>query len=157
RLRGGALPRRRPRLPLRRPVRVPRGVGPGRVGSGAGLVRPPPGLTTLRGRSPRIGCAARDAAHCAWRGFRGDTSPREAALVAPGGADLAARGRGAGPVDEVRWALRWQGWADWSLSLPTLILAAAAVILDVATAWARVTPGSLGRIEVSAALPLALL
>jgi hypothetical protein len=51
--------------------------------------------------------------------------------------------------------LRWQGWADWSLSVPVLVLAAA-VVLDVATAWADVTLGALGRIAVSPALPLAL-
>jgi membrane protease YdiL (CAAX protease family) len=66
-------------------------------------------------------------------------------------------------VDEVtrateggRWALRWRGWADWSLSRPTIVLAAVAVALDVTTAWTDVSLGALGRIPISPALPLAL-
>lgn len=72
------------------------------------------------------------------------------------GLELSHRASDAGPVNDVRWALRWQGWADWSLTVPALVLAAAAVILDVATAWTDLSLGSLGRIAVSPALPLAL-
>ncbi len=72
------------------------------------------------------------------------------------GLELSHRASDAGPVNEVRWALRWQGWADWSLTVPALVLAAAAVIVDVATAWTDLSLGSLGRIAVSPALPLAL-
>ena len=81
---------------------------------------------------------------------------REAALVGHRGTELLPRATDAGPVNDVRWALRWQGWADWSLTVPALLLAAVAVILDVATAWTDVSLGSLGRIAVSPALPLAL-
>jgi len=76
--------------------------------------------------------------------------------VAHRGLELSHRASDAGPVNDVRWALRWQGWADWSLTVPALVLAAAAVILDVATAWTDLSLGSLGRIAVSPALPLAL-
>ena len=72
------------------------------------------------------------------------------------GSGLSLRASDGGPVNDVRWALRWQGWADWSLTVPALLLATAAVILDVATAWTDVSLGSLGRIAVSPALPLAL-
>ncbi len=72
------------------------------------------------------------------------------APVAPG-SDAAAVTEGA------RWVTRWEGWADWPLSLPMLLLAALAVALDVATAWTGTDLGSLGRIAVSPALPLALL
>jgi len=76
--------------------------------------------------------------------------------VAHRGLELSHRASDAGPVNEVWWALRWQGWADWSLTVPALVLAAAAVIVDVATAWTDLSLGSLGRIAVSPALPLAL-
>jgi hypothetical protein len=66
--------------------------------------------------------------------------------------DEIARATGGG-----RWTLRWRGWADWSLNRTTIVLAAAAVALDVATAWTGVSLGALGRIPISPALPLALL
>ncbi len=56
-----------------------------------------------------------------------------------------------------RTELRWQGWADWPLSGPLLLLAGAAVVLDVATAWTGTSLGSLGRIAISPGLPPALL
>lgn len=78
---------------------------------------------------------------------------------------LGAPGRHAAPAaDEVdavtgdaRWSRRWTGWADWPLSVPTLALAALAVVVDVATAWAGVDLGSLGRVALSPALPLMVL
>ncbi|HSO96037.1 MAG TPA: CPBP family intramembrane glutamic endopeptidase [Acidimicrobiia bacterium] len=57
---------------------------------------------------------------------------------------------------EARWALRWRGWADWSLTRTTIGLAALAVVVDVATAWAGVSLGALGRVAISPALPVAL-
>jgi len=67
-------------------------------------------------------------------------------------------------VDEVvaatrdaAWTLRWRGWADWPLSPRIVTVAAAAVALDVASAWAGLTLGSLGGIPISPALPLAAL
>lgn len=81
-----------------------------------------------------------------------DTVPRAAV------ADTAARV----PVDDVaratadaRWILRWRGWADWTLRPWVLVLAAVTVALDVVTAWTGVSLGSLGRVPVSPALPLA--
>ena len=71
--------------------------------------------------------------------------------------DVAAPGPGvATATTGARWVTRWQGWADWPLSLPTLVLAAVAVVLDVTTAWTGTAFGSLGRIAVSPALPLAV-
>jgi membrane protease YdiL (CAAX protease family) len=70
----------------------------------------------------------------------------------------------AGAVDEIarataggRWTPRWQGWADWSLRRTTIGLAAATVVVDVATAWAGVSLGALGRVPISPALPLGVL
>jgi hypothetical protein len=53
--------------------------------------------------------------------------------------------------------LRWQGWADWPLSGPLLLLAGVAVVLDVITAWTGTSLGALGRIAISPGLPPALL
>jgi hypothetical protein len=58
---------------------------------------------------------------------------------------------------DAHWTLRWRGWADWPLSPLTVAVAALAVTLDVVTAWAGVSLGSLGGIPVSPALPLAAL
>jgi membrane protease YdiL (CAAX protease family) len=55
------------------------------------------------------------------------------------------------------WARRWYGWADWHLSPGIVVLAALAVVLDIATAWVDLTLGHLGRIPVSPALPVAVL
>ena len=76
-----------------------------------------------------------------------------AAVVAP----VAPRSDAAAVTEDARWVTRWEGWADWPLSLPMLLLAAVAVALDVTTAWTGTDLGSLGRIAVSPALPLALL
>lgn len=70
--------------------------------------------------------------------------------VVPATDEVARATRGA------RWTLRWRGWADWSLTRTTVALAALAVGIDVATAWAGVSLGALGRIPISPALPLAL-
>ena len=75
-------------------------------------------------------------------------------LVVP----VAARQSDAEAATEgARWVTRWRGWADWPLSVPLLSLAAAAVALDVTTAWTGTGLGSLGRVGTSPALPLALL
>jgi hypothetical protein len=79
----------------------------------------------------------------------GGTKVVEVAPVA--GVDEIARATAGG-----RWALRWRGWADWSLTPATIVLAATAVGLDVTTAWTGVSLGALGRIPISPALPLAL-
>jgi hypothetical protein len=67
-------------------------------------------------------------------------------------------------VDEVaratagsRWALRWRGWAGWSLSRWVLAVAGSAVALDVTTAWTGTSFGTLGSVPLSPALPLAVL
>ena len=80
------------------------------------------------------------------------------------GGSQVVEARPAAGLDEIaratggaRWTLRWQGWADWSLSPTTIVVAAAAVALDVATAWTGVSLGALGRIPISPALPLAVL
>lgn len=71
---------------------------------------------------------------------------------------------GAGPLDDVelatlgaRWVRRWDGWAHWELTFGMLVLAAAAVAVDVATAWAGWNLGYIGRFPVSLALPGAVL
>jgi membrane protease YdiL (CAAX protease family) len=80
------------------------------------------------------------------------TGGPEVIEVVPGAAaDEIARATAGG-----RWALRWRGWADWPLSRATIVLAAVAVALDVTTAWTGVSLGTLGRIPISPALPLAL-
>ena len=55
------------------------------------------------------------------------------------------------------WTLRWNGWAPWSLDPMLLVLAAYAVVVDVVSAWTDVSLGTLGRVPVSPALPLAVL
>ena len=77
--------------------------------------------------------------------------PQVVEVATGAGVDVVARATAGG-----RWALRWRGWADWSLSRGTIVLAAVAVALDVTTAWTGVTLGALGRIPISPALPLAL-
>ena len=77
--------------------------------------------------------------------------PKVVEAVPVAGVDEIARATAGG-----RWTLRWRGWADWSLSRATIVLAAAAVALDVTTAWTGVSLGALGRIPISPALPLAL-
>jgi hypothetical protein len=55
------------------------------------------------------------------------------------------------------WTWQWRGWAPWRLDGVVLVLAASAVVLDVASAWLDVSLGTIGRIPVSPALPFALL
>lgn len=78
---------------------------------------------------------------------------RERPSAAPTGRDddLALATRGA------RWVRRWDGWAHWELTGGMLVLAAAAVTVDVATAWAGWSLGYVGRFPVSLAIPLAIL
>ncbi|HEU5301103.1 MAG TPA: CPBP family intramembrane glutamic endopeptidase [Acidimicrobiia bacterium] len=82
---------------------------------------------------------------------------RERPSAAPTGAptgrddDVALATRGA------RWVRRWDGWAHWELTNGMLVLAAAAVTVDVATAWAGWSLGYVGRFPVSLAIPLAVL
>ncbi len=68
------------------------------------------------------------------------------------------------PLDDValatrgaRWVRRWDGWAHWELTFGMLVLAAAVVAVDVATAWAGWNLGYVGRFPVSVALPGAAL
>jgi len=51
----------------------------------------------------------------------------------------------------------WERWTRWPFTPAILAVAALAVIVDVVTAWAGVSFGSLGRVPVSPALPLGLL
>lgn len=60
-------------------------------------------------------------------------------------------------TEAASWARRWRGWAEWHLTAGIVALAAVAVVLDVASTWADITLGHLGRIPISPALPLALL
>ena len=56
-----------------------------------------------------------------------------------------------------RWSWRWRSWTRWPLSLPIVGLALVTVVVDVGTAWANISLGSLGRVPVSPALPLGIL
>jgi membrane protease YdiL (CAAX protease family) len=49
---------------------------------------------------------------------------------------------------------RWCRWTRWPLTSAILAIAAVTVVVDVATAWADVSLGSLGAVPVSPALPL---
>jgi membrane protease YdiL (CAAX protease family) len=63
------------------------------------------------------------------------------------------------PATDARAGMVWR-WARWTripLTPAVLALAAATVIIDVGTAWANVSFGSLGRVQVSPALPLGIL
>ncbi|HEY8215881.1 MAG TPA: CPBP family intramembrane glutamic endopeptidase [Acidimicrobiia bacterium] len=55
------------------------------------------------------------------------------------------------------WTWQWRGWAPWRLDTAALALASAAVLVDVASAWVDTSLGTLGRIPVSPALPIAVL
>jgi hypothetical protein len=56
-----------------------------------------------------------------------------------------------------RWHWRWRSWTRWPLSLPIVALAFVTVVVDIATAWADVSLGTLGRVPVTPALPLGIL
>ena len=56
-----------------------------------------------------------------------------------------------------RWNWRWRSWTRWPLSLPIVALAFVTVVVDVGTAWADVSLGTLGRVPVTPALPLGIL
>jgi hypothetical protein len=56
-----------------------------------------------------------------------------------------------------RWSWRWRSWTRWPLSLPIVGLALLTVVIDVGTAWANISMGSLGRVPISPALPLGIL
>ncbi|HEX5587560.1 MAG TPA: CPBP family intramembrane glutamic endopeptidase [Acidimicrobiia bacterium] len=51
---------------------------------------------------------------------------------------------------------RWDRWTRWPLTLVILGLAALTVVVDVGTAWADISLGTLGEVPVSPALPLGL-
>jgi hypothetical protein len=51
----------------------------------------------------------------------------------------------------------WRRWTRWPLTPTIVLVAALAIGLDVVTAWQHVTMGSLGRVEMSPALPLGIL
>jgi len=50
----------------------------------------------------------------------------------------------------------WRHWTRWPLTPTIVVVAALAIGLDVVTAWRHVTMGSLGRVEMSPALPLGI-
>jgi membrane protease YdiL (CAAX protease family) len=51
---------------------------------------------------------------------------------------------------------RWCRWTRWPIGRAVVALAAVTVLVDVGTAWADVSLGSLGAVPVSPALPLGL-
>lgn len=51
---------------------------------------------------------------------------------------------------------RWCRWTRWPLTPVILAVAGVTVVVDVATAWADVSLGDLGRVPVSPALPLGI-
>lgn len=51
---------------------------------------------------------------------------------------------------------RWCRWTRWPVTGAIVALAAVTVIVDVGTAWANVSFGSLGAVQISPALPLGL-
>src|SRR3954470_7749489 len=55
----------------------------------------------------------------------------------------------------VEW--RWLRWTRLPLTPTMLVVAAVTVAIDVGTAWADISLGSLGRVSVSPALPLGVL
>jgi hypothetical protein len=61
------------------------------------------------------------------------------------------------PVKASGWAWRWVGWASWPISPAVLWVCAAAVIVDVTTAWWGEPSWYLGRVSMSPALPLGVL
>jgi hypothetical protein len=56
-----------------------------------------------------------------------------------------------------RWHWRWRSWTRWPLSLPIVALAFVTVVVDIGTAWADVSLGTLGRVPITPALPLGIL
>jgi hypothetical protein len=56
-----------------------------------------------------------------------------------------------------RWHWRWRSWTRWPLSLPIVALAFVTVVVDIATAWANVSLGTMGRVPITPALPLGIL
>ena len=52
---------------------------------------------------------------------------------------------------------KWLRWTRLPLTLGMLLVAAITVAVDVGTAWADISLGSLGRVPVSPALPLGIL
>ena len=50
----------------------------------------------------------------------------------------------------------WRRWTRWPLTPTIVLVAALAVAVDVITAWQHVTMGSLGRVEMSPALPIGI-
>jgi membrane protease YdiL (CAAX protease family) len=51
---------------------------------------------------------------------------------------------------------RWCRWTRWPLTPGILVVAALTVAVDVATAWADLSLGSIGAVPISPALPLAI-
>ena len=59
------------------------------------------------------------------------------------------------PHHRPRWM--WVRWTRWPFTTSVLALATIALLVDVVTAWADVSMGTLGRVPMSPALPLGLL
>jgi len=59
------------------------------------------------------------------------------------------------PAVRTRW--NWLRWTRWPFTSLVIGVAALAVTLDVVTAWAGISFGSLGRVPLSPAMPLGLL
>jgi hypothetical protein len=83
----------------------------------------------------------------------------ETAPVTPDAPEVAADVARSDSADRSaeRWSWRWRSWTRWPLSLPIVGLALLTVVVDVGTAWANISLGSLGRVPVSPALPLGIL
>ncbi len=64
---------------------------------------------------------------------------------------------GPGELAATRGDWLWLRWTRWPLTPTILTVAAVALGVDAVTAWRGVTMGSLGRVEMSLALPLGIL
>lgn len=73
----------------------------------------------------------------------------------PSDPDGAVGARLASPGTRIVW--KWLRWTRLPLSPAMLLVAAVTVVVDVATAWADISLGYLGRVPISPALPLGLL
>ncbi len=71
------------------------------------------------------------------------------------------RGIGLGAIQsrgkvQARGKWIWERWTRWPFTPAILIVAGLAVVVDVVTAWAGISLGTLGRVPISPALPLGL-
>jgi hypothetical protein len=55
------------------------------------------------------------------------------------------------------WGRRWTGWASWPLSVPVLVVALVAALVDVASAWSGRPAWHIGPVPLSPVWPVAAL